>query len=267
MSKKQKKTGTLVCVGTGITLAGQMTTLSQSYIEDADCVFTLLPDFACEQWIQGLNDNCQSLQPFYAEGKSRRETYQEMKQAVCQEVRAGKDVVLALYGHPGIFACVGHFAIEELLKEGYSAQMLPGISADACLFADLGIDPGTYGCQSYEATQFLFSGVEPNIGAHLILWQIGLAGEHTLRTFKTTEKNLQATVRILGRYYPLDHEVTLYEAPFLPIQEPRIETFALQDLPTIKLSSISTLVIPPTKPLKLDQQSLDEFNLEISDFG
>jgi hypothetical protein len=36
--------------------------------------------------------------------------------------------------------------------------MLPGISAEDCLFADLGIDPGIYGCQSYEATDFLANG-------------------------------------------------------------------------------------------------------------
>jgi len=30
--------------------------------------------------------------------------------------------------------------------------MLPGISAEDCLFADIGVDPGIYGCQSFEAT-------------------------------------------------------------------------------------------------------------------
>jgi hypothetical protein len=36
--------------------------------------------------------------------------------------------------------------------DGFDAVMLPGISAEDCLFADLGIDPGMIGCQSFEAT-------------------------------------------------------------------------------------------------------------------
>ncbi len=259
--------GSLTCVGTGITLAGQITVLAKNYLESADQVFAIMPDYMSEEWLKSINPNYKSLQYLYQEGKSRRQTYREMTEEVCHAVREGKKVVLALYGHPGIFACVGHFAISDLQAEGYSAQMLPGISADACLYADLGIDPGTYGCQSYEASQFLFGGIEPNVGAYLVLWQISLAGEHTLKTFKTTKDNLKATVRLLNKYYPIEHEVIIYEAPFLPIQQPRIEKFPLKELPEIELKSISTMVIPPLTPLKLKQEALDEFGLNITDFG
>lgn len=261
------KAGSLTCIGTGITLAGQITTLSKNYLEQAESVFGILPDKLSEDWVKSLNPSYQSLQYLYAEGKSRRQTYQDMTEVVCQAVRDGKKVVLALYGHPGIFACVGHFAIERLKGEGYEAQMLPGVSADACLYADLGFDPGTTGCQAYEATQFLFSGVPLNTSAYTILWQIGLAGEHTLKTFKTTQDNLEATVRILNKWFPLDHEMILYEAPFIPVQSPRIDRFKLKDLPQMELTSISTLVIPPLTGLKLDKSSLDEFCLDITDFG
>ena len=265
--KTTPHSGSLTCIGTGITLAGQITTLSKDYLEQAEMVFAILPDKLSEDWVKSINPSYQSLQYLYSEGKSRRQTYQEMKDVVCQAVRDGNKVVLALYGHPGIFACVGHFAIETLRSEGYPAQMLPGVSADACLYADLGIDPGTTGCQAYEATQFLFSGVPLNTSAYTILWQIGLAGEHTLKTFKTTQKNLHAAVRVLNKWYPLEHEMILYEAPFIPVHNPRIDKFRLKDLPIIDLTSISTLVIPPLTGLKLDQESLNEFGLNISDFG
>lgn len=263
----QATTGSLTCIGTGITLAGQITTLSQDYLEQAECVFGILPDKLSEDWVKSLNPSYKSLQYLYAEGKSRRKTYQDMTEVVCQAVRDGKKVVLALYGHPGIFACVGHFAIERLKSEGYDAKMLPGVSADACLYADLGFDPGTTGCQAYEATQFLFSGVPLNTSAYTILWQIGLAGEHTLKTFKTTQDNLEATVRILNKWFPLDHEMIIYEAPFIPVQSPRIDRFQLKDFPQMDLTSISTLVIPPLTGLKLDKVSLAEFGLDITDFG
>ena len=60
------------------------------------------------------------------------------------------------YGHPGIFAWSPHKVIKVARAEGYQAHMEPGISAEDCLYADLGIDPGRCGCQHYEASQLLF---------------------------------------------------------------------------------------------------------------
>ena len=56
--------------------------------------------------------------------------------------------------------------------EGFNARMLPGISAEDCLFANLGADPGTHGCQSFEATSFLLRKPKFDTLTHLILWQI-----------------------------------------------------------------------------------------------
>ena len=51
-----------------------------------------------------------------------------------------------------------------------------GISAEACLFADLGLDPGTTGCQSYEATAFLARTPPVDTEAVLVLWQVSVLG-------------------------------------------------------------------------------------------
>ena len=91
-----------------------------------------------------------SLQPLYGERKSRMKTYREMVHAMLTEVRAGKNVCVAFYGHPGVFAWAPHEAIRIARKEGYFAHMEPGISSEDCLYADLGIDPATFGCQHYE---------------------------------------------------------------------------------------------------------------------
>ena len=48
--------------------------------------------------------------------------------------------------------------------------MLPGISSEDCLFADLGVDPGVSGCQSYEATDFLMNAPIIDSSTQLILW-------------------------------------------------------------------------------------------------
>ena len=264
------KKGRLICVGTGLQLAGQIGALSLSYIEHADVVFSLVPDGFSERWLMSLNSDVRSLQPYYAqqgEIKNRRATYAEMVNAVLCEVRLGKLVVCALYGHPGVFACVGHLSIKQARLEGYDASMLPGISAEACLWADLGIDPGNSGHQSFEATQFMIYHHVPDPTTHLLLWQIALAGEHTLTQFSTTKTRLQILVEHLTKWYPLDHQVVIYEAANLPFQSPVIERIALSSLPVARLTTISTLLIPPAKRITLNHEMLVKLGITELDIG
>lgn len=93
-----------------------------------------------------------------------------------REVRNGLDVVGAFYGHPGVFVNPSHRALAIAKSEGYRAKMLPGVSAEDCLFADLGIDPANPGCLTYEASDFLLREKPLNIYCHLVLWQVGCIG-------------------------------------------------------------------------------------------
>src|SRR3546814_14706660 len=70
------------------------------------------------------------------------------------QVRAGKQVCAVFYGHPGVFADVPHRVVRWAREEGIPARMEPGISAAACLYADLNLDPGQRGVHSSEATHF-----------------------------------------------------------------------------------------------------------------
>ncbi|QDE32071.1 SAM-dependent methyltransferase [Shewanella polaris] len=264
------KKGNLVCVGTGLQLAGQIGALSLSYIEHADVVFSLVPDGFCVRWLKSLNADVRSLQPYYAqkdEVKNRRDTYAEMVDVILDEVRLGKLVVCALYGHPGVFACVGHLSIKQALGEGFGASMLPGISAEACLWADLGIDPGNRGHQSFEATQFMLYNHVPDPTTHLLLWQIALAGEHTLTQFSTTTDKLQILVEHLNQWYPLNHDVIIYEAANLPFQSPIIESMTLSALPDARLTMISTLLIPPASKMTLNDEVLAKLGITALDIG
>ncbi len=268
LTRAQK--GNLVCVGTGLQLAGQIGALSLSYIEHADVVFSLVPDGFSERWLMSLNCDVRSLQPYYAqhdEVKNRRDTYAEMVDAILDEVRLGKLVVCALYGHPGVFACVAHWSIKQARSEGFDASMLPGISAEACLWADLGIDPGNSGHQSFEATQFMLYHHIPDPTTHLLLWQIALAGEHTLTQFSSTKDKLQILVEHLNQWYPLTHAVIIYEAANLPFQSPVIERIPLSLLPEATLTTISTLLIPPARPMTLNHEMLAKLGIVESDIG
>jgi uncharacterized protein YabN with tetrapyrrole methylase and pyrophosphatase domain len=246
--------GSLVCVGTGMTLGSHISPLSRSHIEQADVVFAGMSDGIVEQWISGMNKDVRSLQPYYREGKSRMQTYREMVAAMLTQVRAGKKVVGAFYGHPGVFAWPPHKAIEIARKEGYAAHMEPGISAEDCLYADLGIDPGRYGCQHYEASQLMLYERRIDPTAYLILWQVGVVGDQSMERFATGVKYRQELVDLLKSDYPLDHEIILYRGVTLPIQQPRIQRIALRDLPATAVEMDVTVVLPPARRLKPNRE-------------
>jgi uncharacterized protein YabN with tetrapyrrole methylase and pyrophosphatase domain len=254
------KTGSIVCVGTGMTVGAHIAPIARSHIENADIVF-----FAghplMEMWVTEMNSNLHSLQVFYAEGKDRRITYKEMVNAMMTEVRAGKKVVGAFYGHPGVFALPPHNVIKIAKKEGYAAHMVPGISAEDCLYADLGVDPGKVGSQHFEASQFMFYQRQVDPSAYLILWQVGIAGDKSAAKFSTGKAYRQILVELLNEYYPNEHKVALYECPTVAIREPRIEWITLGDFIEAELSLITTMLIPPSQKLLKNQSIIDRLAL------
>lgn len=243
MSKK----GSLVNVGLGMTLGSHISPLSRSYIENADVVFVAASNQLVEQWVCSMNPDVRSLQTYYDEGTSRMITYRNMVEAIMIEVRAGKTVCGAFYGHPGVFAWAPHETIRIAQVEGYKAHMQAGISAEDCLYADLGIDPGTRGCIHYEASQFMFKKKLVDPTAYLVLWQVGIAGDKTLAKFSIASEYKQVLVDMLLIMYPGDHIITLYECAVLPIENARIEKIKLEDLANADINLKTTVLIPPCK--------------------
>lgn len=252
--------GSLVCVGLGMTLGAHISPRSRSHIEQADIVFMAVSDPLVELWVQQMHPDVRSLQVHYAEGKSRHLSYRQMVEAMLAEVRAGKRVCGAFYGHPGVFALAPHQAIAQARDEGFDASMEPGISAEDCLYADLGIDPGRFGCQHFEASQLMFYQRRLDPSAYLVLWQVGLAGDRSHQRFATGPAYLQLLVDLLASDYPRDHPVLIYEAATLAIAQPRVERLALQDLVHAALHMQSTLIIPPCQPLRQNQRMHDQLD-------
>ena len=250
MSNSKQQKGSLVNVGLGMTLGSHITPLSRNYIEKADVVFVAASNNLVEHWVQGMNGNVRSLQSYYQEGVSRMTTYRQMVDAIMQEVRANKQVCGAFYGHPGVFAWAPHESIKQARIEGFQAHMEPGISAEDCLYADLGIDPGKYGCSHFEATQFMFHSKLFDPTAYLVLWQVGIAGDKTLTKFSTPAAYRQMLVDILLKTYPEDFIITLYECAVLPIEKTIIKQIKLIELIDANVSMRTTAVLPPcTKSL------------------
>lgn len=247
----------LVLLGTGIQLGRHVTARIPSELRRADTVFTLTDGWALE-WLRDIRPDVISLHEHYGEARDRRETYREMHERILAELRRDRIVAAVFYGHPAVFADVPHTTLRAAWELGIPARMEPGISAEACLYADLGIDPGRRGVQSFEATQFLISRREADPGTTLILWQIALCGDLGCTRLAATPAYLEILVDKLQRWYAADTECILYEAPQVALGTTRMERMPLAELPGAHYREHTTLVIPPTRELARDQAVLEQ---------
>jgi precorrin-6B methylase 1 len=251
---KTERTGSLVCVGTGMLLGGHLTPRARHEIEHADVVYGNLSDGLVERWVEELSRRFVSLQPHYQEGRSRMIGYEGMVNEMLDSARAGQRVCGAFYGHPGVFAWVPHEAIRRARAEGIPSRLEPGVSAEDCLYADLGLDPGDSGCQHYEATQFLLHQRRFDPAALLVLWQIGIVGDRSLARFSTGPAQRALLVEVLQRDYPAEHRVCLYRAATFPLEQPQMRWLALHELPAADVDLADTLVVPPGRALMPDSE-------------
>jgi uncharacterized protein YabN with tetrapyrrole methylase and pyrophosphatase domain len=243
--------GSLTVVGTGIAFGVHLTPQARVAIERADEVFYLLAEPVGEEWFQGLNANSHSLRHHYATGRPRRETYARMVDEILAAVRNGKTVCAAFYGHPGVFASPAHESVRRARDEGFAAAMLPAVSAEDCLFADLGLDPGESGCQSYEATDFLMRRRPFDTSVPLILWQVALIGVVDAPVAPAVNA-FNVLVDYLLEAYDETHVVVIYEASAYPVGPASIRESTLGDVRRVELSGVSTLVVPPAAERPVD---------------
>jgi hypothetical protein len=251
----------LVVVGTGIRALGQLTIETIAWIQSADRVLYIVSDPVAEEAIRMLNpEGAESLMPYYGENKLRNETYREIVEVAMGYLHQGLRVCIAAYGHPGVLAVAPHEMIRRARAEGFIARMLPAISAEDCLFADLGVDQ-VGGCSSYEATDFLLNTRSVDPASHLILWQIGGLGDATYHRHDYNLRGLDQLARKLAALYGPHHQVTLYEAALFPGVEPLIVSGPLHLLPQGKPTPNSTLYVPPLSRPQPDMATRHELGM------
>jgi hypothetical protein len=252
--------GSLTVVGTGYRTGGHITVEGLAQIKLAEQVFSNV-DPITQEWLVELNPATESLADCYRVGKDRSKAYTQMVRRILEPVRAGRRVCAVFYGHPGVACDAGHGAVRKARKEGYRARMLPGISAEDCLFADLGVDPSD-GCQNLEATNFLLSKHLVDVTRPVILWQAGVVG---IGAFYSSQQlwNRDAfglLVAKLVRTYSTRHRVIVYQASAFPVCEPIIHRVSLAKLPDVPITISSTIYIPPIRKAQLDEKMLARLN-------
>jgi hypothetical protein len=249
-----QRAGSLTVVGTGIRTVGQLTQESIAWMRAAEALLYVVGDPVAEEVITKLNPKAESMAGFYQEGQDRLPTYLKMVDRILDSVRSGNRTVAAFYGHPGVFAYPSHESIRRARAEGFPAQMLPGISSEDCLFADLGVDPAVGGCQSYEATDFLLNARLVDTSAQLILWQIGTLGDWTYKTQMYDLRAFPLLIQRLTELYPPTHVAVVYQAAIFPGVPPGITPVPIGALSPAHVSAATTLYIPPARPATPDER-------------
>jgi len=247
----------LTVVGTGMRAGLHMTAETRLAIEQANRVLYLVADPVSEACIRKLNPNAESLWNMYQTGKPRIEIYETIIARILGELESAGDLCVAFYGHAGVLTYPAWESIRRARATGKLARMLPAISTEDTLFADLGIDIGRAGLQSFEATRFIYYKYNFDPSAGLLLWQVSVLGEVEWNPpHQGARPRLEVLTNYLKKYYGPDHEVYLYRAPELPTSRPLIERVALRDLPTAEFISNSTLYIPPCGQPQRNEENL-----------
>lgn len=238
----------LTIVGTGIRGGLQTTPESLNCIKNASRVLFLVADVLSQLWIKSLNPKAESLQRFYRKDTNRLDIYNDIVKEILEQLKEHKNLCVVFYGHPGCFVYPAYEAIRLARSEGFRARMFPGVSAEDNLYADLGIDPGLNGIQSYEATNFVLCRYLFDTSVGLILWQIGLFGyAYWDPEYKSSAARLKLFVDYMAGHYDLNHEVILYEASEVPLGNARVVRLPLSALPDSPVPGVATLYVPPRR--------------------
>jgi hypothetical protein len=222
-------------------------------LERAERLFYLVTDPATSAWLRALNPQAQSLHDCYREGEDGRLAAARMAERIVTPLRHDLMVCAAFYGHPGILVHPARLARQQARAEGFAVHMLPAISSEDCLFADLGVDPAVPGRLLFDATDFLVRPRAFDTSAALILLQAGAVGLRQFRLGREPNRaGLQTLAAVLHRHYPADHPVVLYETGQLPPFSPTIHRLALHELGEAPASAVSTLYVTPLPPPDVD---------------
>jgi uncharacterized protein YabN with tetrapyrrole methylase and pyrophosphatase domain len=259
--------GTLVIVGTGIKAVGHLTADARHWIARADKLLHVVADPVIERSLIEQNPSAESLRSLYGDDRRRSATYAAMVERILAELAPGRLICAVFYGHPGVFVRPSHVAIARARAAGHVALMLPGISAEDCLIADLGVDPACDGWQTFEATDFLIHDRKFDPRSSLVLWQIGAIGELGLARGAPDRSKLAVLVELLAATYGGAHEVVVYEAAAMPTCDPLIHRTSVERLLEAPITVLSTLYVPPRERAKLDLDRVRALGLSPSDFG
>jgi len=221
--------GRLVVVGTGCRAAGQISPEARVYLARAGRVLVSTQDAATAAWIQELRPDALRLP----------EDPDAAAAETLAALRAETTVCLACDGHPAFHRPAAH-TLRQARAAGHGARMLPAISREDCLAADLDLDPGQDGCLTLDAGDFLARPrtVQPTAA-------VLVHGAGRLARPQDGRERLAELAGALDRVFPGRPEAVVYDAlPPLPAERSAVRRVPLGALAATGLDPASTLYLP-----------------------
>lgn len=230
-----------------------MTYEVQSIIRQCDYVIYLVNDPAMKRWISENSKKSISLDSLYFGFEQRKNAYDASCYEIIRIALQNESTCFVTYGHPLFLSNLAGNVVAKIENEllPISIDILPGISSLDALFCDLRLDP-IGGLQAYEATDFINKKYSINANSHLILWQIGVVGIHSIiKNEEALVDNIErkrALSLIQGKLmvlYNVNHPIILYVASMYPsVPHERIDT-VLGKINSINIPRLATAYIPP----------------------
>jgi precorrin-2 methylase len=237
-------------VGLGITGIDQVTREAEAAIRRARRVYHVDAGLAADVWLRSLQADVVPLfETAYRVHEARIDAYDRIAvQVLAGALEVGR-VVLAVQGHPLFFSYAPALLLDAGRLLGIAVHVQPGISADACLFAELGVDPGEQGIQAYECTDLLLRRRPISSDVPLVLWQVGNLETRLHQGRRSRPARLSRLQNWLLTFYPPDHPViAVYVSPHPGVPGWR-QTTSLEELPALArdLHAAVTLYVPPVQ--------------------
>lgn len=254
----------LSLIGSGIKSVAHLTKEAEAHIKNADKVLYLVNEPVMEEWIKVHSKKSTNLDYIYFSQENRLNAYKKITQEILNVLNQYNFVCAVFYGHPTIFTRPGGEAIKIAKQKGIETIILPAISAEDCLFADLNIDPADCGCYSVEATDMLLYQRRPDISSHLIIWQIGMLA-NLGHNIGVKREALILLKEYLLNFYSTNHRIIIYEASFYPGMDCNIKDFLLGELEEQTISKIATLYISPGKKNEISTSLLKKLGFSANE--
>lgn len=234
-----------ICItGLGVKFVSHLTQEVIATIKKADKLFYLSNEPAMSSWLQREGNNPSSLEDIYFKSENRLDSYQEIANEVLNSLDDFDNVCFAVYGHPTYLN-----KMTQLIKANadinIDVSILPGISSDSVMFADLGVDPVINGIMQFEATDFLRKSIKPVTTSHLVLWQPGMIGSNGHEESHNNREGMAQLKIHLSKSYKSEHEAVVYVASQYPLRPPKVSNVKIGLLDELDIDKLATIYIPP----------------------
>lgn len=251
--------GSVIVTGLGVRFPIHVSPETTSVLARSDKVYHVLVDPFTRSWIQDINPTAEWY-PFYKDGP-RRDVSAQWAEGILSTAREGKQVSVALYGHPSLCVPPVQVLRARADMEGIPFEVLPAISSADCLIADLGLDPTRCGLQLFEATDFLIRRRPFDTCSGVLLLQAGIIGLTGYSGRDVNRDGFNILIEVLRQHYDVSHEIYLYEAAETTITETWIGRFSLAEMTNAPLSARTTLFSPPAEERPLDSAMMARLGL------